>query len=115
MNNPSQLPEDPSQWPNDPFKLIGVTRNVDKRQLRQAYSKLIRIYKPDHFPVEFQKIRDAYLAIKDFLQCEGPSGCLPYSVQENDNKNVRAETSENKNEQELAEIYSLTVSIISVD
>jgi hypothetical protein len=54
------LPPDHSSWPNDPFRLLGVTPGVSARDLRKAYLRLIRSYKPEHSPVEFQKIRQAY-------------------------------------------------------
>jgi hypothetical protein len=54
------LPPDPASWPNDPFRLLGVTPGVSARDLRKAYLRLIRSYKPEHSPVEFQKIRQAY-------------------------------------------------------
>jgi len=59
MNQPP-LPEDPRDWPDDPFTLLGVDRNVDDTTLRRAYSRRIRQYKPEQSPAEFQRIRDAY-------------------------------------------------------
>lgn len=63
----SDLPEDLNAWPNDPFKLLNLERSVDARTAKRAYFKLIRKYKPDRFPAEFQKIREAYESVQDWL------------------------------------------------
>ncbi len=55
-----RLPEDLDQWPNDPFSLLGVNHASNRREVRRAYAQLIRIYKPEHFPEHFRRIRDAY-------------------------------------------------------
>lgn len=57
---PPPLPEDPRDWPDDPFALLGVDRNVDEATLRRAYTRRIRQYKPEQSPAEFRRIRDAY-------------------------------------------------------
>jgi len=54
------LPPDPSSWPSDPFRLLGVNPGVSARDLRKAYLALIRSYKPEHSPEEFKRIREAY-------------------------------------------------------
>lgn len=54
------LPNDYSRWPDDPFALLGVARGVSERDLRRAYARLIRIYKPEQFPEQFRRIREAY-------------------------------------------------------
>lgn len=54
------LPDDVRRWPDDPEELLGVSDEVDRKTLRRAYSRLIRRYKPDHFPEQFQRIRSAY-------------------------------------------------------
>ena len=54
------LPSDPESWPSDPFRLLGVTPEVSAREIRKAYLRLIKSYKPEHAPAEFQKIRQAY-------------------------------------------------------
>ena len=54
------LPPDSREWPRDPFALLGVAAEVDRREFRQAYVKLIKNFKPEHFPQEFRLIREAY-------------------------------------------------------
>ena len=62
------LPSDPSSWPRDPFRLLGVSPGVTARELRKAYLHLIRSYKPEHAPEEFKRIRDAYELALPFAQ-----------------------------------------------
>jgi len=68
------LPEDPSDWPNDPFELLNLERSVDARTAKRAYFKLIRKFKPDRFPVEFQKIREAYESVQGWLSWQDLRG-----------------------------------------
>lgn len=64
----SHLPDDRSRWPSDPFELLGIDRRVDERQLKRAYAALIRHYKPEQFPDEFQKIRAAFENARQILK-----------------------------------------------
>ena len=64
----SHLPDDPAQWPANPFTLLGVDQKVDRRELRRAYTRLIRRFKPEHFPEQFRRIRDAYESVERYLQ-----------------------------------------------
>ena len=63
-----ELPEEIELWPSDPFALLNVKRSDDARTAKRAYFKLIRKYKPDRFPAEFQKIREAYESVENWLQ-----------------------------------------------
>lgn len=56
------LPDDPRDWPTDPFALLGVPRNVSESDLKRAYTRLIKKFKPEHAPDEFRRIREAYEA-----------------------------------------------------
>jgi hypothetical protein len=56
----AHLPDDVSQWPKDPYLLLGIDDAVDHHGLRLAYVRLIRIYRPEHFPEQFRRIREAY-------------------------------------------------------
>lgn len=60
----SELPDDPSRWPGDPYALLGVSRQDDEREVRREYTRLIRRFRPDHHPEQFQKIREAF----EFIQ-----------------------------------------------
>jgi hypothetical protein len=71
------LPDDPSQWPADPHALLGVPRDVGPRELKRAYTRLIRTYKPERFPEEFRRIRAAYEAavrLAEFYAASGEPG-----------------------------------------
>lgn len=63
----SDLPEDLNLWPSDPFELLNVKRTDDARTAKRAYFKLARKYKPDRFPAEFQKVRQAYESVENWL------------------------------------------------
>jgi len=43
-----------------PWERLGVDQSADKRDIKRAYSKLIKSYRPDESPTEFQEIREAY-------------------------------------------------------
>jgi hypothetical protein len=62
------LPDDLSRWPKNPFTLLGVAPGVNERDLRRAYARLIRTYKPEHFPEHFRRIREAYEAVQGRVQ-----------------------------------------------
>jgi hypothetical protein len=66
--NELPLPDDFSRWPTNPFELFGVQRGVDERELRRAYTRLIRVYKPEQFPEHFRRIREAYEAARNFAR-----------------------------------------------
>ncbi len=54
------LPDDLTRWPTDPYELLDVTRETSARDIKRAYTKLLRRYKPEQFPEQFRRIRDAY-------------------------------------------------------
>ena len=63
-----ELPEDPNRWPSNPFELLGVARNASEKEIRRAFFRLAKKYKPDKDPVQFQLIHEAYEALKNNLQ-----------------------------------------------
>ena len=64
----SHLPDDPAEWPSDPYRLLGVDRSVDRPGLRRAYARLIRTYRPEHCPDQFRRIRAAYERLEASLR-----------------------------------------------
>jgi hypothetical protein len=54
------LPDDLSQWPVDPFLVLGLKHAADATEARRAYVRLIRHFKPEHAPEHFQRVREAY-------------------------------------------------------
>lgn len=61
------LPDNLDQWPRDPYELLGVPRDVGARDLKRAYTALIRQFKPEQKPDEFRQIRQAYDMVTQFL------------------------------------------------
>ena len=55
-------------WPEDPFELLNVDENSDKKSIRRAYNRLIKKFKPDHNPEEFHLIRTAYEAALNHIE-----------------------------------------------
>lgn len=55
-----QLPDDPRNWPDDPFQLLGVEPPISEQDLKRAYTRLIRRFKPEHHPEQFRRVREAY-------------------------------------------------------
>lgn len=61
------LPDDLREWPDDPFLLLGVARDVDAKEAKRAYVRLVRKFKPEHEPDKFQRIRGAYEHIEKLI------------------------------------------------
>lgn len=49
----------------DPWAVLGVARDAPADAVREAYLAHVRAHPPDRCPEEFERIRDAYAAIKD--------------------------------------------------
>jgi hypothetical protein len=64
--NEHTLPDDISRWPDSPFELLGVRPGVSERDLRRAYTRLIRVYKPEQYPEHFRRIREAYETARQY-------------------------------------------------
>lgn len=79
--NDSALPSDgqPDQpeWhrlPRDPVGFFGLTEGFDRKDLKRAYNTLLRRFKPDKYPQEFQKLRAAFEQLDGELRYgEAPS------------------------------------------
>jgi hypothetical protein len=78
--NPERLPDDVTQWPSDPLALLGVDLQVDRRELRRVYAQLIRIYKPEHSPEQFRRIREAYEVVEQFIASRAAGGDGPVAM-----------------------------------
>ena len=66
------LPEDLKRWPQDPYALLGVRPGTPAKDVRKAYTRLIRYYKPEQYPEHFRRIRDAFETIQRFGEWLGP-------------------------------------------
>gem|GEM_PF-6031058 len=53
---------------DDPFVLLGVERDADDKAIKRAYAKLIRRFRPDRAPFEFQRIHTAFEAIRELRE-----------------------------------------------
>jgi hypothetical protein len=65
------LDGDLSRWPENPYELLGVSFGVGPRDLRRAYTRLIRTYKPEQYPEHFRRIRDAYETVLQHIEMFG--------------------------------------------
>jgi hypothetical protein len=68
------LPDDPARWPSNPCELLGVPFGGALRDLRRAYTRLIRVYKPEQHPEQFRLIRAAYDCLLPFARSSEASG-----------------------------------------
>ena len=55
MSDMAPLPDS-----SNPFEILGVSRDADRRTLRRAYARLIKVYRPETHPKEFQRIQQAF-------------------------------------------------------
>ena len=49
----------------NPFELLGIDETAGDAEIRAAYQKATLAHPPDRDPAAFQKIREAYDAIRD--------------------------------------------------
>jgi len=54
------LPENLDEWPEDPFEVLGVARDASERDVKRAYTRRIKLFKPEQHPLHFRRLRDAY-------------------------------------------------------
>ncbi len=62
MNNDSN-PDSAADWsllPHDPGRFFDLSTGFDRKDLKRSYNRLLRLYKPEKHPAEFQQIRAAY-------------------------------------------------------
>jgi hypothetical protein len=57
-----------SLLPHDPQAFFGLADGFDRKDLKRAYNRLIRQFKPEKFPQEFQRIRAAYELLDNHLR-----------------------------------------------
>jgi len=59
------------QWdllPDHPEQFFSLSGEYDVRDLKRSYNRLIKRFKPEKFPEEFQRIRAAYERLNDALR-----------------------------------------------
>ena len=69
----SPLPKNPDAWPDNPEQLLNLPPGYTSLDLRRTYHRLLQLYRPDQFPVEFQKLHTAYQILR---QRSEPSGAM---------------------------------------
>ncbi len=57
--------------PHNPSQFFELSNSSDVRDLKRAYNRLLRQYKPEKFPGEFQRIREAYETLSEWLRYGG--------------------------------------------
>lgn len=67
-SNEKPLPEDVERWPTDPATLLGVSSDASRRDVKRAYTRLIKRYKPEHAPEEFRRLRSAFEELDQQLE-----------------------------------------------
>jgi curved DNA-binding protein CbpA len=50
---------------DDPRQVLGVPPEAGDEEIRAAYLRKVKEFPPDRAPQEFEKIRDAYEALRD--------------------------------------------------
>lgn len=66
------LPKDVRGWPTDPYAVLGIAPGLTQRDLKKAYTALIRRYRPEDEPEKFRRIRDAFEMIQQHLKWYNP-------------------------------------------
>lgn len=72
----SSASDDAVPWhelPHNPVAFFGLSDGFDQKDLKRAYNRLIRKYKPENSPAEFQQIRAAYERLDNQLRYGGGS------------------------------------------
>src|SRR3954469_5292635 len=54
--------------PHDPQRFFGLSAEFDRRDLKRRYNELIRRFKPEKYPAEFQRIRAAYEELENAIR-----------------------------------------------
>src|SRR5205807_3335279 len=71
----TDIPDDPdwSLLPHAPVRFFGLNAGFDRRELKRSYNQLIRRFKPERFPQEFQRIRAAYEQLENAIRYGQPT------------------------------------------
>jgi hypothetical protein len=56
----ADLPSNLDEWPDDPYEILGVAHDANERDVKRAYTRRIKLFKPEHHPLHFRRLRDAY-------------------------------------------------------
>lgn len=90
MDENNKLPDDFSQWPKSNWELFNLdSQNASFNDLRKAYSKLIKRFRPETHPDQFQRIQEAFETLRDLI------------LSGNDSNSKEQRNSDSENDQEL--------------
>lgn len=78
------LPEDVTLWPTVPEQILGVSGSASRKDVRRAYSRLIKRFRPEHFPEQFRRLREAYERVVESLQWKERFASFGFSVSVSD-------------------------------
>jgi hypothetical protein len=67
--------------PHSPHAFFGIGKKFDRKDLKRKYNLLIRQFKPEKYPAEFQRIRAAYELLDNELRY-GTQVTLPTSMRQ---------------------------------
>ncbi|MEM9367925.1 MAG: hypothetical protein AAGD07_18180 [Planctomycetota bacterium] len=68
------LNPDWNQLPGNPLRFFGLEPAHERRDLKRAYGRLIRCFRPETHPNEFQRIRAAYEQLEALLRYDRDAG-----------------------------------------
>ena len=66
-----QLSDNSDDWPINPFDLLGVDSGAERAEVRRAYSGLIRRFRPETHPRQFQRVREAFEKVMAAIESRG--------------------------------------------
>jgi hypothetical protein len=61
------LPEELENWPSDAWAVLGVSHSADAKSIKRAYTQILKRFKPEQSPQHFQRLREAYDHVQQFL------------------------------------------------
>jgi hypothetical protein len=56
----NDLSDDLSEWPQNPFDILAIDSSATELDIRRAYMKRIRRFRPEQYPKHFQRLREAF-------------------------------------------------------
>ncbi|MEI8380003.1 MAG: J domain-containing protein [Planctomycetota bacterium] len=92
---PHHLPEDVSQWPTDSAEILGIMDSATRKDAKRAYTRLIKRFKPEHFPEHFRRLREAYDQVDSRLQWRDKLASHGFTIQFGDDSSATVSLTKN--------------------
>ncbi len=89
------LPEDVSLWPTASAEILGITDSATRKDAKRAYTRLIKRFKPEHFPEQFRRLREAYDQVDSRLQWQEKLASHGITIQFADDSSATVSLTEN--------------------